>query len=68
MFHLIGDAEGGDEEVDNNLKTIPEVVISLDATDDFLKERVMNLPQKEVEGTHNTESGKYYFMCGSLQN
>ena len=52
--------ESGDDEVESNLryiKTMPEEVISLDASDDFLKDRVMNLPQKEVEGTHNTEPG-----------
>lgn len=34
-----------------------EKVISLDATDDFLKARVMNLPESVVAGTHNTEEG-----------
>ena len=34
-----------------------EVVVSLDATDEFLKERVMNLPESVVAGTHNTEEG-----------
>ncbi|XP_067680599.1 adenylate kinase 7-like [Haliotis asinina] len=39
-------------------KTImPEFVISLEATDDFLKARVMNLPESVVSGTHNTEKG-----------
>ena len=33
----------------------PEVVISLDAEDDFLKKRIMNLPESVVAGTHNTE-------------
>ena len=36
---------------------MPEVVISLDAADEFLKDRVMNLPQAVVKGTHNTEKG-----------
>ncbi|XP_070577004.1 adenylate kinase 7-like [Ptychodera flava] len=36
---------------------MPEVVISLDAPDDFLKIRVMNLPESVVAGTHNTEEG-----------
>ncbi|XP_036738250.2 adenylate kinase 7 isoform X1 [Manis pentadactyla] len=31
---------------------IPEFVCSLDASDDFLKERVMNLPENIVAGTH----------------
>ena len=36
-----------------------EVVISLDASDGFLKTRVMNLPEKVVAGTHNTEEGTH---------
>ena len=37
----------------NNIPT--EVVVSLDATDEFLKARIMNLPEAIVTGTHNTE-------------
>lgn len=36
---------------------MPEVVICLDATDDFLKHRIMNLPENVVHDTHNTEEG-----------
>lgn len=43
---------------------MPEVVISLDATDEFLKDRVMNLPQAVVEGTHNTEKGREHSPNG----
>nr|XP_020862979.1 adenylate kinase 7 isoform X2 [Phascolarctos cinereus] len=32
--------------------TIPEFVFALDASDEFLKERVMNLPEAIVVGTH----------------
>ncbi|KAM9071015.1 adenylate kinase 7 isoform X1 [Sarcophilus harrisii] len=32
--------------------TIPEFVFALDASDEFLKERVMNLPEAIVAGTH----------------
>ena len=35
-----------------------EVVVSLDAPDEFLKTRVMNLPESVVAGTHNTEEGE----------
>ena len=35
------------------------MVVSLSATDNFLKTRVMNLPESVVAGTHNTEEG----MC-----
>ncbi|KAK7104086.1 adenylate kinase 7-like [Littorina saxatilis] len=34
---------------------MPEFVISLEASDEFLKNRVMNLPESVVAGTHNTE-------------
>lgn len=47
----------GDNLAHYNKLIMPTVVISLDATDEFLKERVMNLPQAVVEGTHNTEKG-----------
>ena len=51
------DEDGGDSAPQYNKQIMPHVVISLDASDEFLKERVMNLPQSEVEGTHNTEEG-----------
>lgn len=35
-----------------------EVVVSLDAGDGFLKERVMNLPESVVAGTHYTQHGR----------
>ena len=34
-----------------------EMVFSLDASDEFLRQRVMNLPEKTVAGTHYTEEG-----------
>ena len=34
------------------------MVVSLEAPDEFLKNRVMNLPESVVAGTHNTEEGK----------
>lgn len=61
------DDEGGGEVAPQYNKLImPELVISLDATDEFLKERVINLPQAEVEGTHNDEKSekeKVMFYC-----
>ena len=36
---------------------MPEVVINLEAPDQFLRNRVMNLPEIIVAGTHNTEEG-----------
>jgi adenylate kinase len=35
----------------------PEIIIKLDANDDFLHKRIMNLPEKLVQDTHNTEEG-----------
>ncbi|XP_022083224.1 adenylate kinase 7-like [Acanthaster planci] len=53
-----------EEEQDENSKvpvydktTMPEMVVSLEAPDDFLKQRVMNLPESTVAGTHNNEEG-----------
>lgn len=40
------------------ISLVAEVVVSLDAQDEFLKSRVMNLPESVVAGTHNTEEGK----------
>jgi len=34
---------------------MPEVLVSMEAPDEFLRDRVMNLPEKLIEGTHNTE-------------
>jgi len=34
---------------------MPKLVVSLDASDEFLRERVMNLPEIVVVGTHNTD-------------
>ena len=33
------------------------MVIDLTATEDFLKHRMMSLPEEVVQGTHNTEEG-----------
>ncbi|CAI8007084.1 Adenylate kinase 7 [Geodia barretti] len=53
--------EGAEEDDQNQPKynklTMPEMVFSLDASDEFLRQRVMNLPEKTVAGTHYTEEG-----------
>ena len=41
---------------------VTEVVVSLDAPDEFLKNRVMNLPESVVAGTHNTEEGLFQMI------
>lgn len=52
------DEEAEDENVPQYHKLMmPQLIISLDASDDFLRQRVMNLPEKVVVGTHNTEDG-----------
>ncbi|XP_068730218.1 adenylate kinase 7-like isoform X1 [Montipora capricornis] len=58
---LFAAEEGEEGEEDSPLSydklTMPEVVASLEAPDEFLKNRVMNLPESVVAGTHNTEEG-----------
>jgi adenylate kinase len=49
--------DDGDSNENYNTLLIPELVVSLDADNEFLKDRVINLPQSEVAGTHNTEEG-----------
>ncbi|XP_056333136.1 adenylate kinase 7 [Danio aesculapii] len=46
-----GDEEPEDLESKHATKIIPEFVFSVNATDDFLKTRVLNLPETVVEGT-----------------
>lgn len=38
-----------------NVAILPELVVVLEASDEFLKERVMNLPEREIQNTHYTE-------------
>nr|KAG5697004.1 hypothetical protein BaRGS_008466 [Batillaria attramentaria] len=47
------EAEEGKPSFDQTI--MPEFVISLEATDEFLRSRVMHLPEAMVAGTHNTE-------------
>ncbi|XP_056632232.1 adenylate kinase 7-like [Diorhabda sublineata] len=60
----IGAGEGGepgeDQQVGDlignaSINIMPDYVVSLEATDEFLCERVMKLPQKMIEGTHYDE-------------
>lgn len=34
---------------------LPELVVSLEASDDFLKERIIQQPEKQIQDTHYTE-------------
>ncbi|CAL7945211.1 unnamed protein product [Xylocopa violacea] len=52
---------GLDEEIDEEPETdtmdtiMPELVVSLEASDEFLKERIIQRPEREIQGTHYTE-------------
>ncbi|UJR15265.1 hypothetical protein I4U23_002219 [Adineta vaga] len=48
--------EGADDKKPPvNERIIPEHVIILEASNEFLRQRIMHLPEKVVAGTHNTE-------------
>ncbi|XP_053976418.1 adenylate kinase 7-like [Hylaeus volcanicus] len=51
--------EGMDEEGtdagDVGHTIMPELVVSLEASDEFLKERIIQRPEREIQGTHYTE-------------
>merc|ERR1712224_32391 len=55
----IGDRDDDIEERDGDYDDLimPEYVISLTASDEFLRNRVMHLKESVVSGTHNTEEG-----------
>lgn len=55
LFANEDDEEEGEGGASYDKTIMPEFVVNLDATDDFLKNRVMNLPEAVVTGTHNTE-------------
>lgn len=45
--------EDKDEEVETGIREIkPDLIISLEACDEFLKKRVIDLPERDVQGTH----------------
>jgi len=44
-----------DENIEIRNTILPELVVVLEASDEFLKERVINLPEKEIQNTHYTE-------------
>jgi len=45
--------EASDQAYDRLI--MPRLVVSLEASDEFLRERVINLPETVVVGTHNTD-------------
>ena len=61
LYLLVSVDEDAEEEEDGKLNynklIMPDVMVCLEATDEFLRHRVMNLPETVVAGTHNTEEG-----------
>lgn len=43
------------ENIEIRNTILPELIVVLEASDEFLKERVINLPEKEIQNTHYTE-------------
>lgn len=43
--------------IGTNRQIMPELVIVLEASDEFLIERVIRLPEKEIQRTHYNEEG-----------
>ncbi|XP_076227677.1 adenylate kinase 7 [Nomia melanderi] len=44
-----------EEAADADDSIMPELVVSLEASDDFLKERIIQRPEWEIQGSHYTE-------------
>ncbi|XP_028047086.1 adenylate kinase 7 [Monomorium pharaonis] len=44
-----------DESVEVNTTILPELIVVLEASDEFLKERIINRPEREIQNTHYTE-------------
>lgn len=38
-----------------NTAILPELIVVLEASDEFLKERIINRPEREIQNTHYTE-------------
>lgn len=59
MFVADGEDEPEEAAKDGSFDRaiMPEYVFNLEGNDEFLRHRVMNLPESVVHGTHNTEDG-----------
>jgi len=53
LLLLEEDEEAGELAYDRLI--MPKLIVALEASDDFLRERVINLPEIVVVGTHNTD-------------
>lgn len=53
------DSEEAQGEAENKVdeKIFPDFVFTLEASDEFLRRRVMDMPESEVAGSHNNEQG-----------
>ena len=49
--------EADEKDANYNKNIMPEFIFSLEANDEFLHNRISNLPESVVTGTHNTEEG-----------
>lgn len=50
------EGEFKDIELGNiNTAILPELIVVLDASDEFLKNRIINRPEREIQNTHYTE-------------
>ncbi|ELU08844.1 hypothetical protein CAPTEDRAFT_225393 [Capitella teleta] len=57
LFAAEEDDEGEEGKGSYDTTIMPDTVVALNAPDEFLRHRVMNLPETVVAGTHNTEEG-----------
>lgn len=60
FFHIFSadeEEEVDEKDINYNKNIMPEFIFSLEANDEFLHKRNINLPESVVAGTHNTEEG-----------
>lgn len=55
LFDMENLNEEDEEETYADDSIMPELVVSLEASDEFLKERIIQRPEWEIQGTHYTE-------------
>lgn len=57
LFEADEEEEVDEKDINYNKNIMPEFIFSLEANDEFLHKRNINLPESVVAGTHNTEEG-----------
>ncbi|KAK1121779.1 hypothetical protein K0M31_010090 [Melipona bicolor] len=55
VAELDEELEDEEPEIETTVSIMPELVVSLEAGDEFLKERIIQRPEREIQGTHYTE-------------